>query len=130
MPILNHGPGPFPHLARSAAKHRALAEDLERIARGEHPTPDDLRNAPILFEWHVFLAPVPHLEGIVFGHPYISDGHICRTSELSTLDPQSGYARTFSRFYRLRPREASHDAGGERSEAASDETTRVDDAER
>ena len=46
MSIVNRGPGPFPHLARDAMKHWALASDLERIARGEHPGPEDLRDAP------------------------------------------------------------------------------------
>jgi hypothetical protein len=104
MPILNRGPGPFPHLARLACKLSALAEDLQRIARGEHPTERVLRDAPILTDWRVSLSPTPHLVGTVVGHPKIDDGRICRTSELITFDPVSGYARTFSRFYRLGPR--------------------------
>lgn len=101
MVIRHSGPGPFPDLARRAARYRALAEDLDRIARGEHPTADDLRDAPILFEWGLRLHPGPFLVGIVFGHPYIDDGATCNTSELLTLDPNGGYARTLSRFYRL-----------------------------
>lgn len=101
MPVLHRGPGPFPDLARTAEQHRRLADDLDRIARGEHPNADDLRDAPLLMEWKVYLAPVPHLQGIVLGHPYIPDGDICRTSELFTFDPTAGYARTRSRFYRL-----------------------------
>ncbi|MCJ2121774.1 DUF6634 family protein [Methylobacterium sp. J-077] len=101
MSILNRGPGPFPELTHRASKYRALAEDLERIARGEHPGELDLRDAPYLFDWQLFLMPLPYLLGTVFGHPKIEDGHICRTSELITFDPVTGYARTFSRFYRL-----------------------------
>lgn len=104
MLILNRGPGPFPHLARMARQHGALAEDLERIARGEHPTERDLRHAPSLSDWHVVVFPIPHLIGIVVGHPEIADGRTCRTSELVTFDPGLGYARTFSRFYRLESR--------------------------
>lgn len=104
MPVLHHGPGPFPDLARVATKYRRLAEDLERVARGEHPTEEDLRDAPLLMEWTVRFAPGPHLSGIVLGHPWIPDGSICRTSELFTFDPTTGYARTLSRFYRLLPR--------------------------
>lgn len=107
MPILNRGPGPFPHLARMAHKHRALADDLERIARGEHPTEDEMRDAPLLTDWRVYIFPLPFLLGTVFGHPEIGDGRICRTSELATFDPVAGYARTFSRFYRLGPRTRS-----------------------
>ncbi len=43
-------------LARVAAKYRRLAEDLERVARGEHPTEEDLRDAPLLMEWTVRFA--------------------------------------------------------------------------
>lgn len=104
MPILHRGPGPFPELARLAATLRRLSDDLDRISRGEHPGDDDLREAPLLMGWEVFVAPVPHLVGIVLGHPSIEDGHTCRTSELFTFDPAAGYARTLSRFYRLLPR--------------------------
>ncbi len=44
--------------------------------------------------------PVPHLIGTVSGHPRLPDGPI-RTSVLLAYDPDRGYARTFSRFYRL-----------------------------
>ncbi|MBY0254298.1 MAG: hypothetical protein K2X54_23450 [Methylobacterium organophilum] len=101
MSILNRGPGPFPELARKAQKYRALAEDLEVIARGVHPDDATLQNAPYLAEWRVYLLPLPYLLGTVFGHPLIENGHICRTSELVTFDPVAGYARTYSRFYRL-----------------------------
>lgn len=101
MSVLHKGPGPFPELARIAARHRRLAEDLERIAGGHHPGADDLRDAPLLMEWRIRLAPAPHLVGIVLGHPVIPDGELCRTSELFTLEPDLGYARTRSRFYRL-----------------------------
>ncbi len=96
---------PSPHRRQAPA----LAADLERVAQGEHPSEEDLRDAPLLMEWTVRLAPVPHLFGIVLGHPWIPDGYECRTSELFTYDPTIGYARTLSRFYRLLPRPA--DAG-------------------
>lgn len=104
MSIQHRGAGPFPELARLAAKLRKLAEDLERIARGEHPSANDLRDAPLLFEWKVHLAPIPYLVGVVLGHPHLPDGHVIHTSELYTFDPGAGYARTRSRFYRLSPR--------------------------
>lgn len=106
MSILHRGRGPFPELARIAAKHRRLADDLDRIARDGPPTPEELREAPLLMEWRVYITPVPHLIGIVLGHPYIPDGQLCHTSELFTFDPIAGYARTLSRFYRLIPRTA------------------------
>lgn len=106
MSILNSGRGPFPHLAVVASKYRQLADDLERVARGEHPTEAELRDAPRLTDWslHLLPLPLPFLSGIVVGHPLIGDGRLCRTSEVMIFDPAAGYARTFSRFYRLGPR--------------------------
>ncbi|WP_091683484.1 DUF6634 family protein [Methylobacterium sp. 275MFSha3.1] len=104
MSIVHRVESPSPELARIAAKYRRLAEDLERAARGEHPSIDDLRDAPLLMEWKVHLTPVPYLEGIVLGHPLIPDGQVCRTSELLLIEHRGGYARTLSRYYRLLPR--------------------------
>jgi hypothetical protein len=42
-----------------------LADDLDRIARGGHPGNADLLDAPLLLEWRLWFAPVPHLVGIV-----------------------------------------------------------------
>lgn len=110
MSILNRGAGPFPELARRARKYRSLADDLDRIARGEHPTEGDLQGAPYLSDWKFYLLPLPYLLGYVVGHPYIENGQICRTSELITFDPVAGYARTYSRFYRLGDRLNASDA--------------------
>ncbi|MCJ2138424.1 DUF6634 family protein [Methylobacterium sp. E-066] len=100
MSVLNQGPGPFPHLAETARQYRAIADDLDRIARGRHPGEGELRVAPRLWQWRVIAYPVHHLVGIVLRHPLLRDGQI-RTSELLTYDPERGYARTRSRFYRL-----------------------------
>lgn len=90
--------GPLHHLARSAAKHWTLAQDLERRGRGEQPTSSDLQNTSILIKWHVFPVQTSPLLGILSEHPYISDGQICRTSQLFTLYRRSGRTRTFSLF--------------------------------
>lgn len=101
MPLWNWGPGPFTDLAGNARKLRALADDLDRIALGQHPQAADLQSAPTLSDWGLVLSQPTHLVGIVHGHPEIADGRICRTSALVMLDPPAGYARTLSRFYRL-----------------------------
>ncbi|MGU3404923.1 DUF6634 family protein [Methylobacterium brachiatum] len=100
MFVLNQGNGPFPRLAEDAWKYHAIADDLDRIARGWHPGDDELRDAPRLWDWRVVAYPVPHLVGMVLGHPLLRDGEIW-TSELLTYDPERGYARTISRFRRL-----------------------------
>lgn len=101
MTIFNRGAGPYPHLASDVVKYRALADDLDEIARGLHPNAERLDQAPILFEWKLRMNPLPHLLGTVMGHPKIADGSICRTSEVIIIDVARRYARTFSRFYRL-----------------------------
>lgn len=104
MFILNREPSPSLCLATAARKYRALADDLDAIARGEHPTAARLRDAPTLSGWRIVIAPVPHLLGVVLGHPEIAEGRLCRTSALFVCDPERSYARTYSRFYRLGPR--------------------------
>jgi hypothetical protein len=101
MSILDRGAGLFPSLTRRARKYRSLADDLERIARGQHPTDVDLSSVPHLSDWQLYPLPLPYMLGTVVGHPIIEDGQICRTSEIVTFDPMTVYARTYSRFYRL-----------------------------
>ncbi|MDD9739187.1 ATP-dependent Lon protease [Marinovum sp. SP66] len=66
------------------------------------PTPEDLENAPILDLWR----PLANAHGAVVlwgqvtGHPRITASRII-TSRLFALDRQAGWARTYSRWYRL-----------------------------
>jgi len=43
----------------------------------------------------------PALAGATTGHPLLGDCPIIRTSELFAIDADRGWARTYSRFYRL-----------------------------
>ena len=82
-----------------------LARDLERIARGQGPTPAELRNAPLLTGWQVHPASTPVLVGSVTGHPERRDGAVV-TSHLYALDfDHRLWARTMNRWYRLAERE-------------------------
>lgn len=76
---------------------RLLAADLDRILHGIGPTADDLAAAPIMEDW--ILAPYAGiaLKGSV---PHLVPGELTST-EVFVLDPGAGYARTFSRLYRL-----------------------------
>ncbi|SIT17948.1 DUF6634 family protein [Paracoccus saliphilus] len=66
------------------------------------PTDDDLAAAPVLELWrplaNIHAAVV--LWGQVTGHPRIGASTIT-TSRLIALDRQAGWARTYSRWYRL-----------------------------
>src|SRR3546814_6062665 len=81
-------------------KLRALANDLEGIAKGILPAPDVLASAPFLDGY--WFAPREYLSmcGSVHDHPLVSDPMVT-TSELWVLAPELGWARTYSRFYRL-----------------------------
>lgn len=85
-----------------------MAEDLARLSadfahlrdQGQ-PTEAMLRDAPILQCWGAAQGPAPCLIGSVIGHPILGDRRIIHTSEVYALDPDEGWARTWSRFYRL-----------------------------
>jgi hypothetical protein len=98
--------------ANEPAVIERLARDLADIARGHHPGEDLLAAAPLITNWRVVAVPAmePALTGLVHRHPTIADGHVAVTSRLLALDIDAGWARTWSRVYRL-GRAASLDAG-------------------
>lgn len=75
---------------------------LAPILAGTEPTAEQLEGAPELLGWDIGLKPEPHLVGIGFGHPRLPDARPIYTSGLIYLDPGHRFARTRSRFYRLR----------------------------
>lgn len=84
-------------------QHRRLAQLLTVISLAEAwPTSDDLAGAPLLDLWR----PMANLQGSVVlwgevsGHPRLGATTIT-TSRLIALDPEAGWARTLSRWYRL-----------------------------
>ncbi|BBE73277.1 DUF6634 family protein [Oharaeibacter diazotrophicus] len=95
-------PLPAADLAAAATTLRALAADMDRLAGGTYPTKTDLDAAPILdrYQPNAILAPV--LCGAVTGHPILTGtGRLITTSPVYLLDPVTGWARTYSRLYRL-----------------------------
>lgn len=66
------------------------------------PSPEDLEGAPHLDMWRALLAPecAPILTGNVSGHPILG-ARMITTSQLVAIDPDAGWARTASRWYRL-----------------------------
>ncbi|WP_420024058.1 DUF6634 family protein (plasmid) [Cereibacter azotoformans] len=76
---------------------------LAAIAAAEaRPTKADLADAPGLDHWRpvLTLGGVPLLWGRVSRHPRLGDALIT-TSPLIALDRDAGWARTFSRWYKL-----------------------------
>ncbi|MBT0778459.1 DUF6634 family protein [Paracoccus sp. pheM1] len=66
------------------------------------PTEEDLADAPILSDWKAAISPGGHvmLWGEVTDHPLLGNASI-HTSQLIAIDPEAGWARTASRWYRL-----------------------------
>ncbi|RQP08208.1 MAG: ATP-dependent Lon protease [Paracoccus sp. BP8] len=76
---------------------------LRAIAAAEAgPSEADLAQAPVLKNWSPAISPRGHviLWGEVIGHPILDSDHIT-TSQLIAIDPEAGWARTASRWYRL-----------------------------
>jgi hypothetical protein len=102
---------PYDDPDRVLAKIRALHGDLSRLIRDGGPSAADLANAPVLTSYRRVTRPTPALCGLVHGHPRIADGHTALTTDIFALDPD-GWARSYSRFYRLgRPAAGDDDCG-------------------
>lgn len=84
--------------ASTIATLRALADDLERMTMFQ-PN-GELEDAPTLNGWSPVLRPVGALSGFVEDHPLLGTRHVV-TSEVFAMAAERGWARTFSRFYRL-----------------------------
>lgn len=102
MPYVFHDHEPLPVLSEEADRLRHLARDLDALSAGQQPDPALLTQAPTLEDWSLTERPSVCLFGMAFGHPTIRGGNFVRTSDLWVLAPRYGFARTLSRFYRLR----------------------------
>ena len=76
---------------------------LRAIAAAEAgPSEPDLATAPVLSDWKAAISPDGYvmLWGEVVNHPLLGNASI-HTSQLIAIDPEAGWARTASRWYRL-----------------------------
>ncbi|MCW0234733.1 MAG: hypothetical protein OJJ21_14130 [Ferrovibrio sp.] len=97
-------------------KLRSLADDLERLLQWTAPTEADLTHAPELTDYWVDTRPMYCLKGVVKNHPRITSP-MATTSDLWVFAPGLGWARTYSRWYRLKsplefPPRITFDIGG------------------
>jgi len=88
-------------LADMSDQARRLGDALARLAKEGRPTPADLIDAPIIDMWRPARRMAPALMGQVSGHPLLHSNKPKIASELSELDSDGHWARTWSRFYRL-----------------------------
>jgi hypothetical protein len=85
----------------SLAQARALSDDLAAIIERGGPSAADLAQAPVIDLWRPAVRTQTGLLGVVAGHPGIIDGHRALTTSIFAIDVDAGWARTWSRFYRL-----------------------------
>jgi hypothetical protein len=84
-----------------ASRLRALADDCERLTFGQPVPSTVLAKAPLLKGWVPALTPEGlQLIGYAVGHP-IHGNRMVMTTSLWWVDPEGGWARTLSRFYRI-----------------------------
>jgi hypothetical protein len=100
MPIFIGHRGIIGDIAGTIARLEALVSHLERVGSGEMPSIQELEAAPLLDPFAVSTRPLPCLVGGNGGHPVLR-GPLITTSEVWVMAPELGWARTYSRLYRL-----------------------------
>ncbi len=84
-----------------SASLQSLADDCARLERDVSFVADRLRGAPFLDQYAPVVSPLGlQLVGQVSDHPLLGSRTII-TSQLWFADPDGGWVRTLSRFYRL-----------------------------
>jgi hypothetical protein len=78
-----------------------LTDDIQYVCEHGHPDPMSLTGAPCLTVWALASKPASSLVGSVAGHPLLGDNPNIYTSPVLAIDANNGWARTWSRFYRL-----------------------------
>ena len=108
MPIIIGHRGILGDVAGTLARLEALVSDLERFGSGNRPSAEELEAAPLLDPFAVSTRPLPCLVGGNGGHPILK-GPVITTSKAWAIAPELGWARTYSRLYRLgRPMRPGH----------------------
>lgn len=79
----------------------SLLCDIRDLQAGEIPRQMDLSAAPAIDQWSYGLVPARCIVGSVREHPILGNCARVHTSQLVLIDPENGWARTWSRYYRL-----------------------------
>lgn len=79
----------------------SLLSDFHDLQMGEIPRSMDLSAAPTIDQWSCGLVSARCIVGSVRGHPILGNRARVHTSQVILVDPQHGWVRTWSRYYRL-----------------------------
>ncbi|MBX3447894.1 MAG: hypothetical protein KF765_14175 [Parvibaculaceae bacterium] len=89
------------YLNEQLVRLKGLCADLELLRAGVvRSSIEELESAPLIDDYTFVPRGVPALQGRVTGHPILGTTTV-RTSDLYVFAPDLGWARTFSRYYRL-----------------------------
>jgi len=94
---------PLQSLIKLEADLATLLDDIHHIRVHGRPSSTALVDGAHLADWSIASTVGTCLVGRVTGHPLLGDRPQIRTSPLFLLDAEQGWARTWSRFYRLGP---------------------------
>ena len=78
-----------------------LLDDVREIRADKGPSATDLKAAPLLDQWSLGLIPASCIVGTVVRHPVLGNRSQVHTSQMVLIDSENGWARTWSRYYRL-----------------------------
>lgn len=92
--------GPAHGISLQIEKTEALLLDLKRFANRQFPTSAELEAASLIDEYQIAPRELPALRGRTYKHPLLGSTSVM-TTELWAIAPSLGWARTWSRFYRL-----------------------------
>lgn len=105
MHILKDSPKARAALLAEIRKLEALVADLKSLAAGHMPSPEVLAASPLLDQYDLYPRQDVCLIGTCVDHPQLH-GPTIFTSQLWVIVPELGFARTYSRYYRLGRRDA------------------------
>jgi hypothetical protein len=78
-----------------------LLSDIQDFRAGEMLCPETLSDAPVIDQWSYGLVQARCIVGSIREHPILGKQARVHTSQLVFIDPENGWARTWSRYYRL-----------------------------
>ncbi|MEH2567457.1 DUF6634 family protein [Bradyrhizobium sp. AZCC 2289] len=78
-----------------------LLNDIREIREQKAPSAADLKAIPLLDQWSLGLVSAPCIVGTAVGHPNLGNRARIHTTQMVLMDWESGWARTWSRYYRL-----------------------------
>jgi hypothetical protein len=83
-----------------------LLDDIRELLADKAPAATHLEKAPLVEQWSLGLVPAPCIVGTMVGHPIFHSRTRVRSHQVVLIDPEAGWARTWSGFYRLGTRQA------------------------